>query len=452
MTAARFTVTDRDGTAVFRPRAWPLFAQPSAVVAFVVTVVVVDVVLFLAGVLTTTLRMEEMLTGAALIASGAVCVEAMRRLGMPQGLVRDLLGAWWIPTLLLLPPVYSMIIPVPLYLMLQYRIKRTVVFRRVFSAAAVALAGFAASSVFHASVAGRIVLLDGISGAAARSVLLTGDAVLAAVLCAALFTVLNTLLVAGAIRLSSRGGPRRKMIWDFESLMLDGVEVCVGLVVTILCGLSLFLLFIVLPPVLLLQRSLLFQQLQTAARTDPKTGLLNAATWEQEAEAELARSIASGRPMAVLIVDIDHFKRVNDTHGHLFGDQVLVGVATTLTHQLRQYDVVGRFGGEEFVILLPGADMAEACRIAERLRTRVGRMALPVGEIAVAVTVSIGVALLRVHGRDLLELMTAADLALYRAKDSGRNRICLPVAPTAGVPAQARQSEVAEEQHSGEPG
>ncbi|TDQ48769.1 GGDEF domain-containing protein [Actinorugispora endophytica] len=438
MTVTRRPITGRDRGALFRPADWTLFAQPRAVVGLVTVLVAVDVLLAVAGALTTVPRAEEVLTAAALVGGGAVCVEAMRRLGMPQGLVRDLLGAWWIPTLILLPPLYSLFVPIPLYLLMQYRVQQAVVFRRVFSAAAVALSGFVASSVFHALVTGRVVLIDGIAGSAESSALISGRAVGAAVLCAALFTVLNTFLVAGTIRLSDHDEPRRTTVWNSEPLMLDAVEVCVGLVVAVLSALSLFLLLIALPPVLLLQRSLLFQQLQTAARTDPKTGLLNAAAWEREAEIQLARANQSGRPMAVLIVDIDHFKRVNDTYGHLCGDQVLLGVANTLKHQLRQYDEVGRFGGEEFVVVLPGADMAEACRVAERLRARVGRMALPVNDTTVTVTISIGVALLRVHGGDLLELMTAADLALYRAKDSGRNRVCLPVTKSLGVPAQSR--------------
>ncbi|MEY9210762.1 GGDEF domain-containing protein [Thermobifida halotolerans] len=433
MTLTRHPMTDRHRRVLLRPGEWALFAQPRAVVGFVVGLVVVDVLLAVVGLYTTVPRAEEALTAAALVLSGAVCVEAMRRLGMPQGMVRDLLGAWWIPVLLLLPPLYSLITPIPLYVLMQYRIQRAVMFRRVFSAAVVALAGFSASSVFHALVPGPVVLLGGVSGSAEGSALVTGEGIGAAVLCAVLFTLCNTVLIAGAIRLSVPEEPRRTTVWDSESLLLDAVEVCVGLIVAVLCALSLLLLLVVLPPVLLLQRSLLFQQLQTAARTDPKTGLLNAVAWERVAKTELARALRTGCPLAVLIVDIDHFKKVNDTHGHLFGDQVLLGVATTLSHQLRQYDVIGRFGGEEFVVLLPGADMAEACRAAERLRTRVSRMALPVNDTTVTVTVSIGVALLRVHGRDLLELMAAADLALYRAKDSGRDRVCLPVAKSVGA-------------------
>jgi len=177
--------------------------------------------------------------------------------------------------------------------------------------------------------------------------------------------------------------------------------------------------------VILLQRSLLHQQSQAAARTDAKTGLLNATAWQREADAEISRALRDGGQLGLLLVDVDHFKRVNDSHGHLAGDEVLGGLAAELRQQVRQSDIVGRFGGEEFVVLLPKTETVEAYRIAERLRRAVGVVSVPAGENAVSVTVSIGVAALGRHGHDLFELLAAADLALYRAKDRGRNQVCL---------------------------
>jgi diguanylate cyclase (GGDEF)-like protein len=200
---------------------------------------------------------------------------------------------------------------------------------------------------------------------------------------------------------------------------------CVGILVAITCALSFLLLLVALPPVILLQRSLMHQQLAAAARTDPKTGLLNATAWQREADAEVARALRSGTPLALLLVDVDHFKRVNDRHGHLIGDQVLRSLAAELRQQVRESDVVGRFGGEEFTILLPRTGAAEACGIAERLRSSTNLLSVGASEPRVTVTVSIGVAALGQHGRDLFELLAAADLALYRAKDAGRNTVCL---------------------------
>jgi diguanylate cyclase (GGDEF)-like protein len=165
------------------------------------------------------------------------------------------------------------------------------------------------------------------------------------------------------------------------------------------------------------------QQLAAAARTDPKTGLLNAAAWQREADAEVARALRTGATLALLLVDVDHFKRVNDSHGHLIGDEVLRALAAELRQQVRESDVVGRFGGEEFTVLLPRTDAAGAYGIAERLRTSAGRLSVATADASIGVTVSIGVAVLGQHGGDLFELLAAADVALYKAKDAGRDQV-----------------------------
>lgn len=399
---------------------WPLLAQPRALVLYLISVIVLDVVLIAALASVTSFRAADVATLAALMGCGAVCIEATRRLGMPAGVSRDLLSAWWLPVAFLLPPVYAVLAPIPLQILLQLRVRATVLYRRVFSAAAIGLAAGAASGVFHRWVPHPADLYGG-----------SGRPIAVAAACAVVFTVLNTALIAVAAHTADPEGRWGEVLWDRERVLLDAVELCLGVVVAVVCGLNLALLLLVLPPVVLLQRSLLHAQLQAAARTDPKTGLLNAAAWQREADTEIVRARRTGVPLALILVDIDHFKRVNDTYGHLVGDQVLAQVAATLRGQLRDYDVVGRFGGEEFVVLLPGADVHEARRVAERLRTRVGRMVVAAEQATVAVTVSAGVAIMSIHGDDLIELLAAADLALYRAKELGRDRICLPAAPLA---------------------
>ena len=263
--------------------------------------------------------------------------------------------------------------------------------------------------------------------------------VLAAVGCAVLFAVVNSCTVVVAAHLAEPDTPLRKLLWDRESLLLDLTETCIGILVAVTCALSFVLLLVALPPVILLQRSLMHQQLAAAARTDPKTGLLNATAWQREADAAVARAQAAGAPLALLLVDVDHFKRVNDSHGHLIGDDVLRALATELRQQVRESDVVGRFGGEEFTVLLPRTDADGACRIAERLRSSAGLLSVaadPRTQASISVTVSIGVAVLGQHGRDLFELLAAADLALYRAKDDGRNLVRLYAAAQELPPAQ----------------
>ncbi|MEU7888713.1 GGDEF domain-containing protein [Microbispora bryophytorum] len=405
---------------------WPLLAQPPALVAYVCAIVAFDAVLIAVLAKATPLHAHHLAMFGALTACGAVCIEATRRLGMPAGVSRDLLSAWWLPVAFLLPPVYALLAPIPMQILLQLRVRATVLYRRVFSAAAIGLAAASASVVFHHWVHVPPHLSAG-----------EGGPIAVAAACAVLFTVLNTALIAVAAHASDPEGRWCEVLWDRERVLLDAVELCLGVLVAVVCGLNLALLLLVLPPVVLLQRSLLHAQLQAAARTDPKTGLLNAAAWQREADTEIARAQRTGDALALVLVDIDHFKKVNDTYGHLVGDQVLAQMAAALRTQLREYDVVGRFGGEEFVVLLPGADVHEARRVAERLRTRVGRMVVPTEQAMVTVTVSAGVAIMNVHGEDLIELLAAADLALYRAKELGRDRVCLPAAPVAPPPRSA---------------
>ncbi|MET7330243.1 GGDEF domain-containing protein [Nonomuraea sp. NPDC005650] len=383
---------------------------------YLCAIVALDLAAIMVFAVTTMFQWRDLLTFGALMACGAVCIEASRRLGMPAGVARDLLSAWWLPVALLLPPLYAIFAPIVLQALLQIRVRATVLYRRVFSAAAIGLAGCTASVTFHWLVEDPWVLSLG-----------SGPPILCVVGAAVLFALLNIALIAIAAHTADPDIAWREVLWDRESVLLDVVELCLGVTVSICCGLNLALLILTLPPVVLLQRSLLHAQLQAAARTDAKTGLLNAAAWQREADTEIVRARRTGETLAVLIIDIDHFKRVNDAYGHLVGDQVLVGVASTMRGQLRDYDVVGRFGGEEFVVLLPGADMHEARQVAERLRTRIGHMAIPVDDALVRVTISAGVALMSVHGDDLIDLLAAADLALYRAKELGRDRVCIPV-------------------------
>jgi diguanylate cyclase (GGDEF)-like protein len=243
--------------------------------------------------------------------------------------------------------------------------------------------------------------------------------------------VLNAGLVAVAAWLVDPDARLAEMLWDRERMLLDLTETCVGILVTVSCALSALLLAIALPPVVLLQRSLLHSQLKAQARTDAKTGLLNAGAWQGEADLAVDRARRRHQPLAVLLADIDHFKEVNDTHGHLTGDAVLRTLALEMRQQVRESDLVGRFGGEEFAILLSGTTPEEACRVAERIRRGAGVVKVLSRDTVVGVTVSVGVAILGRHGSDLSELIGAADQALYRAKDAGRDRVCL--APAAEV-------------------
>jgi diguanylate cyclase (GGDEF)-like protein len=400
------------------PWCWPLLAMPLPVIVYVLSVVAADLAMAGWELAQFCPQADDVALFATLMACGALCVEATRRLGQPSGVSRDLLSAWWLPVALLLPSPYAMLAPAILGVVLCLRIRRTPVYRRVFSSAALGLAG-AVTSMMYQSLSPD------------RGGILRPHQVVAGIGCALVFSVLNTCLVAVAARLAEPDGRLADQLWDRERMVLDLAEICTGILVTIACALSPLLLLMSLPPVMLLQRSLIHAQLTAAARTDAKTGLLNALAWQREADAEIARALRRGESVSLLLADIDHFKEVNDTHGHLIGDDMLRALASELRQQVRETDIVGRFGGEEFVILLPHTSPTEACGIAERLRRRASSLAVLTGDGSARATISIGVAALYQHGRDLFELLAAADLALYRAKHTGRDRVCLydPVFP-----------------------
>jgi diguanylate cyclase (GGDEF)-like protein len=422
------------------PWNWALFTLPVPVIGYILSVQAGFLGLLGWELGRTPPRWCDVVLFAALMACGAVCVEATRRLGQPAGVSRDLLSAWWLPVALLLPPAYALAAPAVLGLLLYLRVRRGPLYRRVFSSAALGLAGACSSILFRAlaPVAPQAQATGWLTYPGPQEWFVRPQQAGVAVLCAVVFGVLNTCLVAVAAWLAEADARLADMLWDRERMLLDLTETCVGVLVTIACALSPLLLCVALPPVILLQRSLMHQQLQAAARTDAKTGLLNAAAWQREADAEIARALRRDEPVALLLADVDHFKRVNDTHGHLTGDDVLKGLAAELRQQVRATDIVGRFGGEEFVILLPRTAPEEALRIAERLRRGAGVIQVLAGDTSVGVTISIGVAVLGVCGRDLFELLAAADLALYRAKETGRDRVCLH------VPADYKSADVAQ--------
>ncbi|GAB3732001.1 hypothetical protein GCM10028862_12720 [Luteimonas pelagia] len=167
------------------------------------------------------------------------------------------------------------------------------------------------------------------------------------------------------------------------------------------------------------------RELRRLANVDDLTGVATRRFFEEVAERELARGYRTGRPSSLVMLDIDHFKSVNDRHGHAAGDQALQALAMACRETLREEDLVGRMGGEEFAVLLPETAAERAVQIAERLRARVGalRVVLPGGE-AIGFTISLGVAIADLARRESLDqLLARADEALYAAKHGGRDQV-----------------------------
>ncbi len=403
--------------------------MPGATVALVVCVSLLALASVLATAASAPLRAGDLVLLVGLLGAAVASLEAVRRVPEPVGNANDMLAAWCVPIAVLLPPVYSFVAAAVLMAFTQWRVSRIAVYKRVYSAAAIGLAHAAASAMFH-----RLPEPWRDWGQLAENSARLTVAVLAA---AVLAKLVNACLIGVAVKTADLEVSWRG-VFVVDNGRLESTEVCAGVLVAVSVGLSPLLVLVALPPVLLLQRGMLYAQLHAAARIDVKTGLLNALTWEREAALSLVAARRAGRPGSVLMVDIDHFKRVNDTHGHLVGDDVLRSVADVLRKQFRgEQDLLCRFGGEEFAVFLPGLDTTEAPKAADRLRRAVAETVTPADASLVQVTVSVGVAVADPASNpavEVQELLARADLGLYRAKDEGRNQVRLTTRPDRRAP------------------
>jgi diguanylate cyclase (GGDEF)-like protein len=166
----------------------------------------------------------------------------------------------------------------------------------------------------------------------------------------------------------------------------------------------------------------MYGRMETMATTDGLTGLVNHRTFQERIADMLARVERSQGRQALLLTDIDHFKKVNDTHGHPVGDEVLRGVAQVMRECVRKVDVAARYGGEEFAIVLEATDREGARQLAERIRKEVQKQSFNGAQGTFGVTISLGIAVYPEDGRDVKTLIAHADQALYHAKHNGRNR------------------------------
>src|ERR1700722_15271785 len=290
------------------PRCCPLLDESFPLVGYVLSVPVGYLTLIGVEAARTPVTTGGITLFAGLMCCGALCVEATRRLGQPSGVWRDLLSAWWLPVALLLPPVYALIAPAVLGLLIYVRVRRGAVYRRVFSTAALGLAGACASALFRwlAPAVAQAQAADWLTYPGPKAWVMRPQQAALAVACAVVFIVVNTCLIAIAAWLSDPDARLADMLWDRERMLLDLTETCVGILVTIACALSAILLVVALPPVILLQRSLLHSQLKAQARTDPKTGVLNSGAWQGEAALAIARAQRHREPLALLLADVDH--------------------------------------------------------------------------------------------------------------------------------------------------
>ncbi|MEV1292733.1 GGDEF domain-containing protein [Pseudonocardia sp. NPDC049635] len=347
----------------------------------------------------------------------------------------DTSSVWTFAAALVLPPLLAAATVVTIYGHLYLRVFRpagTPLYRQVYSTSTVVVAVYAVSAVRA---------LFG-SGTDYGSVL--GVVVLACSL--AVYTAINIVLVVTAIRLSQPGSRFLVVLAGGESA-LELATLCLGgLVAAVILPLSWLLLIVLLPLLVLLEQTTLIRVLETQASTDTKTGLLNATAWRERARELVDACVGRHTVAGVLIMDLDHFKEVNDRHGHLGGDAVLEAMAGLLSAEMRDGDVVGRFGGEEFVAAIStmkseqAGGYAAVLELGERIRQRVETLSVPVvpaprePTVITGLSVSVGAAVSPGAGVEVDDLLAAADEALYAAKRAGRNRVRVRTGPASASP------------------
>jgi diguanylate cyclase (GGDEF)-like protein len=408
------------------PKAWEVWRLPHRLLTFVVLIISLYAIAIAFAVDTAlghtaeTFGLRNLAVFGLLLLCSVATVEMTRRPGESVPMAKDVYGIWELPIAILLPPVYVLIAPLPRFLLSQWRVRRVLAYRRVFNLSAISLSYGVASWVFHS---GFGMTFTSLPTSGHQTSLLIG----AVAACMAIQWALNNFVVLTAVKQADPAVQVRTMLFGRESLHNDTTELCVAALVTLGVAVNPLTLAFALPFVTLLQRSSRHSQLINDSRVDGKTGLLNAGTWDREASAEVARAVRTRSPAAVALMDIDDFKLVNDQHGHLAGDRALASVASTIKIFLRDYDLVGRFGGEEFAVLLPQTSELDARRIAERMRAQIAEMPIEVGDAAevetIKLTVSVGLSNLSIETTQLTDLLAAADVALYHAKHAGKNQV-----------------------------
>jgi diguanylate cyclase (GGDEF)-like protein len=409
-------------------RRWPLWRLRPVTFACVLAVPAVAAVTIGVAAAGGPWHVGDLLRFLALAGCGLAAFEATRSVTATRDpLIPDQLAVWCLPIAVLLPPFWALVAPIPLLAFAQVRVHHATPHRRVYGAAASGLAYGAASVTFHSVSSGAVGVTSPAPG--------TGTHALAWTLLVAGCGIVSWIVASGLAALAPAAGPGSQpypLVPRRDTVFGDFVQLSLGVAVTIVVAINPLLVIFAAPSILVQRRLLtIHSELVDRARTDAKTGLLNARAWEAAAEAEVARARRTGSPLAVAIADVDHFKLINDTHGHLAGDRVLKEIAGVFRATVREYDLPGRFGGEEFALLFPDTNGADAVRVAERLRSRIASLRVTADDAAgsppVSVTISVGVATADTAGTGeavLSEALAAADTALYQGKDAGRNMVC----------------------------
>jgi diguanylate cyclase (GGDEF)-like protein len=363
-----------------------------------------------AAAVTTTASMGDVRWGlfAAVLAGGAVA--QLFAAQTPGNQVFHTGIAFTVAAALLLPPELVVVVCVTQHVP-EWARKRYPWFVQGFNIANVTLSALAAWSM-------RTVFAR--NGMHVAGVATTSE-VLVALATAATFVLVNHAMLARMLRLARGYGATASGLFTADSLIQDGVVAAVGVAFAFMLLHSWALAAVVTLPLVLIQRALALPALREQALTDHKTGLLNSRGIDQPARNEFARARRLGRPLSVLLCDVDDLREINNTLGHLEGDAALAAVASAFRAELRAYDLCARFGGDEFLVVLPETDEEGAIAVAGRIRAWLASNPLSTRVGGLELGISIGVGSLQEGEQDLGTLLERADTAMYAEKHAGRN-------------------------------
>ncbi|RLK54025.1 diguanylate cyclase (GGDEF)-like protein [Actinokineospora cianjurensis] len=401
-------------------RSWGLWSLPTAALRYVIIFELLAATAVVVACLTDVPPTRaDWRWLAVLVGAGAAHLWLSRRTEETRrdsgtGPHMDTSVVWILPAMVLLP-AWMAVLSMLLLRVQLYPVARRPLYRYTFGTAGILLAALGSFAVV------RLAGVDVTSAFGAREALVLALAGLT-------YFVINAIAIGGVIALSAPQPTWTVVIGSRRDNAMAALTVCLGALAALAIAHAWLAPLFVVPLLCALDwGALQIENLRGDARTDHKTQLLNSRGWHEQAGREMSRSARLRTTLSVAVLDLDHFKLVNDTWGHPAGDAVLRAVGRVLRETTRQGDVVGRFGGEEFVLLLPDTDLDGAVQVAERIRRGVAAMQVAATDkrgqpvVISGRTTSIGVA--TASGVDLDTMLRRADAAVYEAKHGGRNQV-----------------------------
>jgi diguanylate cyclase (GGDEF)-like protein len=410
----------------YDPRAWALWQRPKRFIAFLFVMEAIGIAIMVVASLNSATPGKIDWVRFAILAVGATAHiqltqrQEERRRDRSRTVLIDLTAVWTFPAAVILP------LSLTLSIIALVRIQHWFIARRPAH-------NFVFSSVTHGVSVTLASLTFAAFGPHAWGMISSWDTVGefgVLIITGMVFEAVQIAYIGGILAIGSpKRPPMSTVLGSTADNLLEAITIGLGAVTAVLLLIMPPMVIVMAVVTVVFNRLAEIDQLQSDARTDPKTGVLNMRGWSESAERALGRTARSADNLALLMIDLDHFKWINDTYGHPAGDDVLRDVARKLDEVTRPADVIGRFGGEEFLVLLPDIDETAAKLAAERVRSAIAELHIVTTDkrgsrtTISGRTTSIGAALFPRHGENLEELLHAADAAVYEAKENGRNQV-----------------------------